>query len=94
MNALKITLIIIICLASLGTLYVGFILIIGSGFIFAGDIDLTEEQRSAAQKWVVLSETFGFILMTVSFFTLILSGKIANFVLKLIGKKSVIQLKL
>ena len=94
MNALKITLIIIICLVSLGTLYVGFVFLIGSGFIFAGDIDLTEDQRNAAQKWVVLGSFFGFILMAVSFFTLILSGKIANFILKLIGNKSEIQLKL
>lgn len=88
MKVLKIALILLICLVSLGMIYVGFVFMIGSGFIFAGDIDLTDEQRNAAQKWVALGSLFGFILMASSFFTMIFSGKIANFILKLMGKNS------
>lgn len=88
MKALKITLIILICLASFVGICLGFVFLAASGFIFAGDIDLTDEQRNAAQKWVILGSLFGFVLMIISTFTMILSGKIANFTLKLFGKNS------
>lgn len=94
MKALKITLITSICLASLVMIYLGFVFLIGSGFIFAGDIDLTEEQRNAAETRVIFGSIFGFVLMIGSFITLILSGKIANYILRLIGKSGVIRLKL
>jgi hypothetical protein len=88
MKVLKIILIILICLASLVGLYLGFVFLVASGFIFAGDIDLTDEQRNAAQKWVILGSLFGLVLMIISTFTIVLSGKIANFTLKLFGKNS------
>lgn len=88
MKALKIILIVAICIPSLIALYIGFVFLIGSGFIFAGDIDLTDDQRNAAQTWVILGSLFGLILMLSSFFALLSSGKIANFILKLTSKKS------
>lgn len=94
MKALRITLIITICLVSLGTLYLGFVFLVGSGFIFAGDIDLTEEQRNAAQKWIVLGRLFGLTLMSVSFFALISSGRIADWLSNRVEKRSEIQIKL
>lgn len=94
MKALKLTLIITICLVSLVALYLGFVFLVGSGFIFAGDIDLTEEQRNTAQKWIVLGRLFGLILMSVSFFALISSGRISDWLSNRIEKRSEIQLKL
>ena len=88
MNSSKILLVILICFVSLCGIYIGFVFLTSSGFIFAGDIDLTEEQRNAAQIKVVIGSLFGLVLMIASFFAIFLSGVIANFLLKLADSSS------
>ncbi|MEP7038568.1 MAG: hypothetical protein ABI891_09495 [Acidobacteriota bacterium] len=92
MNSSKILLIILIYFASLCGIYLGFVFFIGSGFIFAGDIDFTEEQRNAEQIWVVLGSLFGLVLMIASFSAIVLSGVIVKFLLKLSGTDSITKL--
>ncbi|HEY0659388.1 MAG TPA: hypothetical protein VGD05_12975 [Pyrinomonadaceae bacterium] len=79
----KITLIILICLASLVGLYLGFVFLVASGFIFAGDIDLTDEQRKTADIKASIGSIFGLILMLFSLFVMIFSKVISERILKL-----------
>ena len=85
MKVAKIALIILICLGCLGGLYLGFVFFILSGFIFAGDIDLTAEQRNAAQIWVYGGKFFGLVLMFGSLIVMFLSEGISKLILKLFG---------
>jgi uncharacterized membrane protein YhiD involved in acid resistance len=94
MNASKIFFVILICLASLFGVFFGLVFFLGSGFIFAGDIDLIEEQRNAAQIWVGIGSIFGLILMIASFLALIFSIRIAELFLKLFGTDSDTKLHL
>jgi hypothetical protein len=87
-KAMKIVLIILICLGSLCTLYLGFVFFIGSGFIFAGDIDLSDEQRKSAEIWVAIGTIFGLFLMLISLMAVIFSSVISKFILKLFGSKN------
>ena len=92
MNSYKILFKILIYFASLCGIYLGFVFLMGSGFIFAGDIDLTDEQRNAEQVWVVLGSSFGLILIIASFSAIILKNIIVEFLLKLSGKNSIVKL--
>ena len=85
MKTVRIILIISICLASLCTLFLGFVFFVGLGFIFAGDIDLTDEQRSAAQGSVIIGSLFGVVLMLISLGLMIFSGVISKRILNLFG---------
>ena len=85
MKTVRIILIISICLASLCTLFLGFVFFVGSCFIFAGDIDLTDEQRSAAQGSVIIGSLFGVVLMLISLGLMIFSGVISKRILNLFG---------
>ena len=87
MKAAKILLIVLICLISLGTLYIGFVFIMASGFMFAGDIDLTEEQRKSAEIKVIFGSIFGLILAMSSIFAMLTSGAISKRILQLYGLK-------
>jgi NADH:ubiquinone oxidoreductase subunit 6 (subunit J) len=84
----RLLIVVLICLCCLGTLYVGFVFVLASGFIFAGDIDLTEQQRESAQTKVVLGALFGVFLMLGSMFMMVASGIISKKILKLFGVKS------
>lgn len=88
MKFAKISLIILICLACLAGLYLGFVFLVGSGFIFAGDIDLTDEQRKSAETKAAIGSIFGFILMLFSLFVMIFSKVISERILKLFGGKT------
>lgn len=88
MRVVKILPVILICFASVCGIFFGLVFFVGSGFIFAGDIDLTEEQANAAQIWASIGSLFGLILMLVSFLVLICSVAIAEFFLKLFGTDS------
>ena len=94
MNSYKILFKILVYLASLCGIYMGFIFLMLSGFIFAGDIDLTEEQRNAENIWVILGQLFGLILIIASFSAVILSDAIVKFLLKLLDKSSIAKLDL
>ena len=87
MKVAKITLIILICLACLVGLYLGFVFLVASGFIFAGDIDLTDEQRKAAETKAAICSIFSLILMLFSLCAMIFSKVISERVLKLFSGK-------
>lgn len=87
MKVAKISLIILICLACLVGLYLGFVFLFGSGFIFAGDIDLTDAQRKTADTKATTGSVFGLILMLISSFIMLLSSVISDRILKLFGGK-------
>ena len=87
MKAVRILLIVLICLILLGTTFLGLVFVMGSGFIFAGDIDLTEEQRKSAEIKVIFGSLFGLVLMLGSPVVMLASGVISNKILNLFGVK-------
>jgi len=86
-KVVKIVLIILICLACLCSLFLGFVFVMGSGFIFAGDIDLTDEQRKTADIKAAIGSIFGLFVMFLSLFVMLLSEGISKRILKLFGAK-------
>ena len=89
MNSYKILFRILICVAALCGIYIGFIFLMGA---FVIDIDYTEEQRNAEQNWIVFGQLFGLILIVASFSAIVLSGAIVKFLLKLSNKNSITKL--
>ena len=87
MQTVRIILAVLICLACLCALYIGFVFTVGSGFIFAGDIDLTDEQREKANTIATIASFFGFVVMLVSPFVMLLSGVISKRILEFFGAK-------
>ncbi len=87
-KAAKVALVVLICLACLCTLYLGFVFTVGSGFIFAGDIDLQGEQLRTANTKAAIGSIFGVIVIFISLFVMVFSGKISNFILKLFSPKT------
>ena len=84
----KTILIILICLVCLGTLFLGVVFIMGSGFIFAGDIDLTDEQRKIADINAGIGSVFGVILVLLSLFVMLLSAGISERLIKLFSAQT------
>jgi len=78
------TLVILICIFALVSIYVSFALMIGSGFIF-GDIDYTEAQRQTAETKAYFFSILCFFSLCLSVITLFLSSRIARFILKILG---------
>jgi hypothetical protein len=73
-------LVILICIFALGCAYVGFALMINSGFMFF-DIDYNEVQRQTTGIKADILSSFCFIGLCVSIAMLFLSGRIARFIL-------------
>jgi len=89
MKTAKIALVVLICLAGLGGFYLGFVFLTASGFIFAGDIDLTDEQRKSAETKVVFGSIFGLLLMLLSMIAMFCSKFLSERILKLFSGKSI-----
>ncbi len=87
MKATEIVLAVFICLACLCALFAGFVFLFFSGFIFAGDIDLTDEQRNSANIIAGIASIFGLVVMLVSLFAMCLSGVLSRRILKLFGSQ-------
>jgi hypothetical protein len=77
-------LVIFICALALGGAYVGFVLMIASGFIF-GNIDHTEAQRQAAENKALISSLFGFVSFCIAILIMFLSSRIARLMLRVLG---------
>ncbi len=84
----KVALIVLICLACFCTLYLGFVFTVGSGFMFAGDIDLQGEQLKTANTKAAIGSIFGVIVIFTSLFVMVFSGKISSFILRLFSTKT------
>lgn len=82
-KTIRILLVCFICLIALGLLYVGYVFAIASGFIFAGDIDLSGEALETAKKKATLGSFFGAVLMLTAIATIFLSGAISRFMIKI-----------
>ena len=76
--------VIFICAFALASIYISFILIIGSGFIM-GNIDYNEAQRQSADTKAYFLSLFGFFSLCISVAILFLSSHIAHLALKIFG---------
>lgn len=72
------------CILALGCIYVSAALMIGAGFIFS-DIEYDEAQRQAAESKAAVFSIFCFLSLCASLAGLFLSGRIARFILRVIG---------
>ena len=79
------SLVILICIFSLFSLYVNILLIFGSGFVFA-NIDYTEAEMDIAQQKANFLSALAFVGACVSIFMLFLSNRIAKLIVKFFGK--------
>jgi hypothetical protein len=76
----------LVCIFALGCVYVSAALMMGAGFAFS-DIDYGEAQRQAAESKAAIFSIFCFFSLCASVASLLLSGRIARLILRVIGMR-------
>lgn len=84
-RAVHIILTVTIIIFALGCIYVSFVLMATSGFIFFGDLDLNETQRQAAEKRRTVFSIVCMLVFLLSGGLLFLSSSISRFILCKLG---------